>query len=110
MRSHCQLLSYMFRKSRDIERYGRVALSGPAVLIPCVCNPNQGKVCVCKEKAMFVLSDCVIALCTKSINDAILVADTICEQWLQFCTHLSGTAAKYTTMERILKIFGKTIE
>ena len=83
MQSHCQLLSYMFRKSRDIERYGRVALSGPAVLI---CNPNQGKVCVCKEKAMFVLSDCAIVLCTKSINDAMLVADTICEQWLQFRT------------------------
>lgn len=94
-------------KSRDIDRYGSVAFSGPAVLIPRVCNPNQGKVCLYKEKAMFVPSDCVIALCTKSVNDAMIIVDTICEQWLQFRTIYQGTAAKYTTMERVLNLFGK---
>lgn len=94
-------------KDRDTERYGNVSYQGPAVLIPRVCNPNIGKVCVYKYKSEFVPSDCVIALCTKNIEDAVLIADTIQKQWLHFRTIYQGTAAKYTTMEKVLKLFDK---
>lgn len=94
-------------RERDVKRYGNISVQGPAVLIPRVCNPNIGKVCVYKYKSEFVPSDCIIALCTKNIEDAILIADTIHEQWVQFRTIYQGTAAKYTTMERVLKLFDK---
>ena len=92
---------------RDVERYGRVCIQGPAVLIPRVCKPNIGKVCVYKYKSVFVPSDCVIALCTKSYEDASLIAYTLREHWEQFRTIYQGTAAKYTTMERVRKLFDK---
>ena len=91
-------------KEHNVERYGNVSYEGPAVLIPRVCNPNIGKVCVYKCKSKFVPSDCVIALCAKNIEDAILIADTIREQWVHFRTIYQG---KYTTMERVQKLFDK---
>jgi len=94
-------------KRHDIERFGSAVFSGPAVLIPRVCNPNKSKICVYKDKANFVPSDCVIVLCTKNIADAVTVANSLCDYWSQFRTIYQGTAAKYTTMERVLKLFGK---
>lgn len=92
---------------RNDEHWNRIVISGPAVLIPRVCNPNKSKICVYRDKELFVPSDCVIVLSTKSIKDAIYISDFLCEHWSQFKTIYQGTAAKYTTIERVLKIFGK---
>ena len=95
-------------QKRNEVRYGKVRFQGPAVLIPRVCNPNIGKVCVYKYKSEFVPSDCVIVLCTRDIDDAILIANTIRDQWAHFRTIYQGTAAKYTTLERLMKLFNMT--
>lgn len=94
-------------KYRDETRYGPVSFRGPAVLLPRVCNPNPEKICVYKEKRMFVPSDCVIILKTHSVEDAQYVAETILSHWDDFRSIYQGTAAKYTTMEMIKRLFGK---
>lgn len=80
-------------------------IKGPAVLIPRVCNPNQGKICIYKGDSRFVPSDCVIVLLTNSNEDAAIVANSIKEHWQYFIGIYQGTAAKYTTMERIQTLF-----
>ena len=81
--------------------------SGPAVLIPRVGNPNKSKICIYKKKDFFIPSDCVIVLSTKSIKKAVYVTNYLCDHWIQFKNIYQGTAAKYTTMERVFKLFGK---
>ena len=80
-------------------------VQGPAVLIPRVCNPNQGKICVYNGNTKFVPSDCVIALMAKTDEDAMIIANSIIEHWKLFVGIYQGTAAKYTTMERIHSLF-----
>lgn len=94
-------------QKRDVENYSNICIKGPAVLIPRVCNPNIGKVCVYKYKSRFVPSDCIIVLCAKTIEDAFIVANKICEQWCHFRTIYQGTAAKYTTMTKVKSLFFK---
>ena len=93
---------------RDETHYGPVSFRGPAVLLPRVCNPNPEKICVYKEDCIFVPSDCVIILKTSNVEDALFVAETILTHWDEFRTIYQGTAAKYTTMEKIKNLFGKT--
>ena len=87
-------------------RYGEQVCKGPAVLLPRVCNPNVGKVCVFKESVPFIPSDCVIVMSVSSIEDAQLVANCIIQRWNDFRVIYQGTAAKYTTMSRIRELFG----
>lgn len=94
-------------ENRDESRYGPVSFRGPAVLLPRVCNPNSEKVCVYKEKGLFVPSDCIIILRTSKIEDAQYVAQTILGHWDEFRVIYQGTAAKYTTIEAVKKLFGK---
>lgn len=94
-------------KHRNNTRYGPVSFKGPAVLIPRVCNPNPQKICVYKKKSILVPSDCIIVIKTPKIEDAQFVVEVILTHWDEFRTIYQGTAAKYTTMEKIKKLLGK---
>lgn len=85
------------------KQYG---MKGTAVLIPRVCNPNKGKICIYNDKSTYVLSDCVIALQTANQGDAQVVYDALMEHWEDFREVYNGTGAKYTTMERLREFFG----
>ncbi len=78
---------------------------GPAVLLPRVCNPNIEKVCIYEAETVFVPSDCIIAIKTTSVENAQIVSKAILDHWEEFRTIYQGTAAKYTTMERLKKVF-----
>ncbi|MCR5463234.1 MAG: methyltransferase [Bacteroidales bacterium] len=81
-------------------------IKGTAVLIPRVCNPNKGKICIYDDRSAYVLSDCVIALQTKGRKDAQTVFDTLMAHWDDFKEVYNGTGAKYTTLERLRVLFG----
>lgn len=81
-------------------------VQGPAVLIPRVCHPNRGKVCVYAGYSKIVPSDCVIVLRTATSDDASIVAERIIANWQQFVSIYQGTAAKYTNMIRVHDLFG----
>lgn len=85
------------------KQYG---MKGTAVLIPRVCNPNRGKICIYNDKSTYVLSDCVIALQTANRGDAQMVYDALMAHWEDFREVYNGTGAKYTTMERLREFFG----
>lgn len=81
-------------------------MTGTAVLIPRVCNPNRGKICIFTGSKPYVLSDCVIALQTENEDDAQTVYDALMVHWDDFREIYNGTGAKYTTMERLKSFFG----
>lgn len=90
---------------RRIEGYHNYVESGYGVLIPRVCNPNQGKVVIKKNKWKFILSDCVIFLKTDTLQQACDVYDFIINNWRNFVRLYSGTGAQYTTLERVKTMF-----
>lgn len=91
---------------KRIQNGKQYTIQGTAVLIPRVCNPNKGKICIYKEKSPYVLSDCVIALQTKNEADAQVVFDALMTYWDDFREIYNGTGAKYTTMDRVRECFG----
>lgn len=91
---------------KRIQNGKQYTIQGTAVLIPRVCNPNKGKICIYKEKSPYVLSDCVIALQTRNEEDAQAVFDALMMYWDDFREIYNGTGAKYTTMDRIRECFG----
>lgn len=98
-------------KIEDIQYYincEKSVVNGPAILIQRVGNPNIKKMCVISENESYVLSDCVIALKTKSNRDAIILFDTLIENWDDFKLLYKGTGAKYVTIERLTKFLGLT--
>lgn len=94
------------RGVRRIENWKQYGMIGTVVLIPRVCNPNRGKICIYSGKMSYVLSDCVIALKTETMEDAQRVYDTLITHWEDFRKIYNGTGAKYTTMERLREFFG----
>ena len=91
------------RRIRNGKQY---SMTGTVVLIPRVCNPNKGKICIYSSISPFVLSDCVIALKTENVDDAQTVYDALMNHWEDFRLVYNGTGAKYTTMERLNDFFG----
>lgn len=94
------------RDVRRIENGKQYGMTGTAVLIPRVCNPNKGKICIYSGKKPYVLSDCVIALKTENEEDAQTVYYALMNHWDDFREIYNGTGAKYTTMERLRCFFG----
>lgn len=78
---------------------------GYGVAIPRVCNPSVNKVVVLDSKNAYVLSDCIIVLSTKNLNDAIIVKDYILSNWHSFTSLYQGTGARYTTLKKLKKFF-----
>ncbi len=79
-------------------------ISGPAVLIPRVGLPNPQKICTISRGTTFILSDCVIAIKTKSDKDSNELKSSIIDNWDDLNVLYKGTGARYITIER-LKFF-----
>lgn len=94
------------RDVRRIENGKQYGITGTAVLIPRVCNPNKGKICIYSGKKPYVLSDCVVALQTENEMDAKTVYNALMTHWDDLRGIYNGTGAKYTTMERLKAFFG----
>lgn len=78
---------------------------GFGVVIPRVCNPKTPKASVLDGTCSYVLSDCIIALKTVSLGDAIMVRDFIESHWELFKDIYKGTGAQYTTLKRVKQLF-----
>ena len=96
----------LVKDPRRIRNGKQYSMNGTVVLVPRVCNPNKGKICIYSSKSPFVLSDCVVALKTENEKDAQTVYEALMNHWEDFREVYNGTGAKYTTMERLNELFG----
>ncbi len=89
-------------RTNDLRR----SLSAPAVLLPRVCAPMMGKVCLYESGREVVPSDCVIGLECSRVCDAREVFDRIRNNWILFSRAYDGTCAQYTTVQRLQTALG----
>ncbi len=80
------------------------AVKGYGLLIPRVCNPNVEKLVV-YGKEECILSDCVVLLQTRSLQQAERLKRYLVEHWDEFKKNYVGTGARYVTMERLRAYF-----
>ncbi|OFX20374.1 MAG: hypothetical protein A2041_00645 [Bacteroidetes bacterium GWA2_31_9b] len=76
-------------------------VKGPAILLPRVGNPSTQKLAIIGSKDVYVLSDCIIAITTKSDKEAKDLMNRILNDWDNFKELYKGTGAKYITLERL---------
>jgi hypothetical protein len=76
-------------------------IKGPAVLISRVGQPDIRKVCIIPPKKEYILSDCIIGIITKTMEDCKALKETIIDNWSSFSNLYKGTGAKYITIKRI---------
>jgi predicted RNA methylase len=76
-------------------------IEGPAVLINRVGQPDIRKICIIPHKKEYILSDCIIGIKTKTMNDCQILKKTIIDNWSSFSNLYKGTGAKYITIKRI---------
>ena len=81
-------------------------IRGYGVVIPRVCNPSPTKIVLLCGDDTYVLSDCVIVLCTANERDAMIVRQYILNNWAEFASIYKGTGAQYTTLSRVKEKFG----
>ena len=79
---------------------------GPAILLPRVGTPNPSKICVISEGITYTLSDCVLAIKTKTMEEAIEIKTQILDNWVFFNNLYQGTGARYITLIRLESFFG----
>jgi hypothetical protein len=82
----------------------RLAVRGPAVLLPRVGRPQIDKVVLHSTSERLVLSDCVIALLCDSAERAIAVHAKLREGWAQVERMYGGTCARYTTLRNLRRV------
>ncbi len=87
----------------------RHVVNGPAILLPRVGLVTQEKVAILPKCKSVVLSDCVLAIKSKTDNNVALMSQAIFEQWNIFRTAYGGTGAPYTTLERISEVLSLCI-
>ena len=85
----------------------KITIDGYGVVIPRVCNPNPHKIAILDGRYTYILSDCVIALLTPTIEAAEQIRIHILNNWSLFVDIYRGTGAQYTTIERVKTLFGK---
>ncbi len=84
----------------------RSRIEGPALLIHRVGQPNINKICVIPPKKAYALSDCVIGIKTKTMDDCMLLNKIFIDNWSDFSNLYKGTGAKYITVERLKYFLG----
>lgn len=84
----------------------RSEVTGPAVLLHRVGNPNIKKICIIPAGETYVLSDCVLAIKTITQNDSIKLRDLLFENWHNIKNLYKGTGAKYITIDRLESYLG----
>ena len=77
---------------------GHRILTGPAVLLPRVGNPNEGKFVIVPTGMRLVLSDCVIAILCKNNKTAQKVKKILLTYSVSLFKLYLGTGARYITL------------
>lgn len=80
------------------------SVKGYGLLIPRVCNPNMEKLVVYGGEEC-ILSDCVVLLQTRSLQQAERLKRYLIVHWDEFKKIYVGTGARYVTMERLRAYF-----
>jgi len=97
---HADSLELVKRRAANLAN----CVQGPAVLIHRVGQPSKRKVALYLCSAPIVLSDCVIALRTKTARQARMLRGRILRSWAIWEANYGGTCAPYITIERVLKL------
>lgn len=107
---HSTDLSSILRQStndlRRVRPIRRGVVRGPVVLLPRVGAPRIANVGPANLREEVQLSDCVIALCCRTMREAKQLAVTIRDQWPSFVSLYRGTGARYITMNRLRQWLG----
>ena len=74
---------------------------GPAVLLPRVGRITKGKIAISCSDFPIVLSDCVIGIITKSLNDAKDIRRRLVDSFQVIKAQYVGTGAPFVTIERL---------
>lgn len=77
------------------------SVKGPAILIPRVGKPDIKKICIIEHLDCYVLSDCIIAILSDSLDNIQILYDEIILKKDIFYSLYKGTCAKYITIERL---------
>lgn len=77
---------------------------GPALLIPRVGRPRKPGLLILQRDHRVVLSDCLFALQTKSIEQALALRVRLHLEWDRFMSAYIGSGAKYLTVRRLLQL------
>lgn len=88
-----------------IHPYSNIA--GPAILLPRVGLPNKNKFCIIKKSDNYVLSDCILAIKTKTLKEAKQLQSHLLENWQEINSLYKGTGAKYITIDRLANYLDK---
>jgi len=76
-------------------------VTGPAILIPRVGNPNSTKICLIEKSETYVLSDCVMAIKFEDIREAKILFRYLQDNWQMVADLYTGTGARYITVEKL---------
>lgn len=79
----------------------RSIVSGPVVLIPRVCEPSRGKVCLYLPRKEVALSACILGIRCRNQNDAKQVREVLLRRWALVEAEYGGTCARYITLEAL---------
>ena len=79
----------------------RRCFSGPAVLVPRVGRLVEGKIAILSPPTPIVLTDCVIGLTTKSMEDAYEVRRRMIVEFASLYDQYVGTGAPFVTINRL---------
>jgi hypothetical protein len=94
-------LSNGTRRLRKVRAIGRGIVAGHVVLIPRVGVPPFSSIAPLKLSRRVQLSDCVIALKTRSESASRGLARRIRRSWPHFVAIYRGTGARYTTVAKL---------
>lgn len=97
------LIKGVISGSKAIQNGRGPLLKGTAVLVPRVGKPDVSKVCLFNQHSEVLLSDCVIAFKTNSLNDAQNLLRLCQIHWDNLKDTYGGTCAKYTTKVKLKK-------
>ena len=110
--SHPRLIHYTDIRNGSVEincRRGsgrHPCVTGSLVLIPRVGRITPGKIVVYKAIERVMLSDCVIALKTKTMNQAIFLQNLLVDNFSRVRQCYVGTGAPFITIDRLRIILG----
>ena len=86
---------------------GRGHVAGPAILIPRVGRPRVSKVCWLEAGTEIVLSDCVISIQSKSMEELEHLKVWLIENWPLVEGRFVGSCAKYITLRILSEILAQ---
>ena len=107
-----QLIHYTDIRNGSVEINGRrgsgehACVAGPLVLIPRVGRITVDKVAVFETIERVMLSDCIIAMSSKTIEQALLLRTLLVRNFSRLRESYVGTGAPFITLERLRSVLG----